>query len=468
MSWLRRSPVLDTATVRPGLRDRAGCDHEAFNSAQPRSTRRRPVDDLAGARPPGGGPPNVPVDVREHRWLVDVAAFVFAAVLGAVVLKIAVDDPTNNMTEGRAALDIFLGLLCCMSLWGRRRWPFGVALLCVVLGAFSTSSTVAGLLALTSLAVYRPVRPALVVAALFVPTAVVCSIWLGRPNTWSVLLPTAALAAAAIAWGMYVRARRQLVSTWRERAQRAEADQALRAESARLAERTRIAREMHDVLAHRISLVALHAGALEVAIDLPPDKVRESAALLRTTAHQALEELRDVIGVLREDPGQQRTSTAPQPTLADIPRLVEETRRSGAQVDLEMQVDGSDAAPGPLGRDAYRIVQEALTNIGKHAHGAKAQVRVAGAPNHGLHVSVRNPAVAPVAPDRRSVVSSQPADTANGGHDRAAFGTDERPAVPGSGSGLVGLQERVTLANGILMHGRDGSGGFVVEADLPW
>jgi signal transduction histidine kinase len=240
---------------------------------------------------------------------------------------------------------------------------------------------------------------------------------------------------------MFIRARRQLLSTLRDRAQRAEADQLVRAESARLAERTRIAREMHDVLAHRISLVALHAGALEVALDLPPAQVRESAALLRLTAHQALEELRDVIGVLRKEPGQERASTVPQPTLADIPRLVEETRRAGAKVDFEMQVDDAASAPGPLGRDAYRIVQEALTNIGKHARGTHARVRVAGAPNRGLHVSVWNP---------------------------SALGAHARPALPGSGTGLLGLQERVTLANGVLVHGPDASGDFVVEADLPW
>jgi signal transduction histidine kinase len=291
------------------------------------------------------------------------------------------------------------------------------------------------------LALYRHLRPALVIAALFVPSAVVCSIWLGRSNTSSVLLPTAALAAAAMAWGMYVRARRQLIVTLRDRAERAEADQLVRAERARLAERTRIAREMHDVLAHRISLVALHAGALEVARDLPPAQVRESAALLRSTAHQALEELRDVIGVLREEPGQDPLSRVPQPTLADIPRLVEETRRSGAKIDLEMRVDGAAAAPGPLGRDAYRIVQEALTNVSKHARGTLAQVRVVGAPNRGLHVSVRNP---------------------------PALGPHDRTAPPGSGTGLLGLQERVTLANGVLVHGPDASGDFVVEADLPW
>jgi signal transduction histidine kinase len=374
-------------------------------------------------------------------WTVDAGAFVIAAAVGAITLSIAVDDATNRMTSGRVAIDVAFGAVCCVSLWWRRRWPFAVALVCVVLGAFSTFGTMAGLFALSSLAVHRHVRPALLIAALFVPSAMVCSIWLGRPNTLSVLLPTTALGAAAIAWGMFIRARRQLLSSLRDRAERAEADQLLRAERARLAERTRIAREMHDVLAHRISLVALHAGGLEVALDLPRAQVRESAALLRSTAHQALEELRDVIGVLREDQGQDLPSTTPQPTLADIPRLVEETRRTGAKIDFEMQVDGAAAAPGPLGRDAYRIVQEALTNSNKHARGTLAKVRVAGAPNRGLHLSVRNP---------------------------PGLGAHDRLSPPGSGTGLLGLQERVTLANGVLVHGPDDSGDFVVEANLPW
>lgn len=409
MAWLERWWAQTAATAIPAPDD----------SADPDTTGPRTVRD----------------------WSVDAVGFVIAVALGAFLLGIAVDDGTNGMTSGQVATDAAFGTLCCLSLWWRRRWPLGVALVCVLLGAFSTFGTVAGLLALASLAVHRHIRPTMMIAALFVPSAVVCSIWLGRPDTWAVLLPTTALAAAAIAWGMFVRARRQLLATLRDRAQRAEADQLLRADRARLGERTRIAREMHDVLAHRLSLVALHAGALEVALDLPPAQVRESAALLRSTAHQALEELRDVIGVLREEPGRERPSTVPQPTLADIPRLVAETRRSGAKVDFEMLVDDADAAPGPLGRDAYRIVQEALTNVGKHARGTHARVRVTGAPNCGLHVSVRNP---------------------------PALGTHDRPILPSSGAGLLGLQERVTLANGVLVHGRDVSGDFVVEADLPW
>lgn len=374
-------------------------------------------------------------------WSVDAGAFVIAAALGAFILSVTVDDAANRMTSGRVATDAAFGALCCISLWWRRRWPFGVALLCVLLGAFSTSGTVAGLFALSSLAVHRHVRPALLVAALFVPTAVVCSIWLGRTNTWSVMLPTLALAAAATAWGMFVRARRQLLSTLRERAQRAEADQRLHADRARLAERTRIAREMHDVLAHRISLLALHAGALEVRPDLSPEKVRESAELLRSTARQALEELRGVIGMLRDESMQEPAPAAPPPTLSDIPRLVEETRRAGANIDFEMRVEHPDEAPSALGRDAYRIVQEALTNIGKHARGTAGRVQVTGAADSGLHVNVRN---------------------------RLPVQAYEGAKLPGSGAGLLGLQERVTLAGGTLLHGPDGSGDFVVDAELRW
>src|SRR5919199_3376643 len=104
-----------------------------------------------------------------------------------------------------------------------------------------------------------------------------------------------------------------------------------------------------------------------------------------------------------------------------------------------MQVSHPDTVPATLGRAAYRIVQEALTNVGKHASGAPACVRVAGAPGHGLHVSVRNPHSVPV---------------------------EQRSGLPGAGAGLLGLQERVQLSGGTLVHGPDGSGDFVVTADL--
>jgi signal transduction histidine kinase len=374
-------------------------------------------------------------------WVVDTVAFLIAVTFGVLIVISGRHDSVNPLTGTPLAIDIVCGAVCCLSLWWRRRWPIGVALVCVVLGTFSASATIAGILALSSLAVHRGARPVLLVAVLWIPQAIGYAIYSGRTDAPTVVLLSIAMVLAAVAWGMFVRARRQLLHTLRERALRAEEEQHLHTDRARMAERTRIAREMHDVLAHRISLMALHAGGLEVRPDLGPEKVRETAQLLRSTARQALEELRDVIGVLREDPEDEAAPAAPQPTLADIPRLVEDTRRAGAKIDFEMIVDDPQAAPSALGRDAYRIVQEALTNIGKHARGTAGRVRVTGAADSGLHISVRN---------------------------RLPVHAYAGPALPGSGAGLLGLQERVLLAGGVLVHGPDGSGDFVVDAELRW
>jgi signal transduction histidine kinase len=372
-------------------------------------------------------------------WAVDLVGFLVAVGFGVLILISAQHDP-RPLSTSELVIDISCGALACLSLWWRRRWPLAVALISVLLGTFSTSATIAGLLALSSLAVHRSARPVILAAALWIPSSLIYAIYSGRSDILSVLLLVTALVLAATAWGMYVRARRQLLLSLRERALRAEAEQRSHAGRVQLAERTRIAREMHDVLAHRISMIAIHAGGLEVRPDLPPEKIRETAELLRTTARQALEELRDVIGVLREDQGKDATPAAPQPTLADIPRLVEETRRTEAKIEFVMLVDHPDAAPSALGRDAYRIVQEALTNIGKHARGTAGRVQVSGAEGSGLHINIRN---------------------------RLPIHADPTP-LPGSGAGLLGLQERVTLAGGTLVHGPDGSGDFVVDAELQW
>jgi signal transduction histidine kinase len=374
--------------------------------------------------------------------LVDVAGCLVAVVLGALFLSPELHGKGSSLSTTQIVVDVSCGALACISLWWRRRWPLGVALACVVLGMVATSATPAGLLALSSLAVYRPLRPVLLVAALWIPSLLVFALYSPTTGPVSVVLLVTPLMLAAIGWGMFLRARRQLLFTLRERAARAEGDQRLHEDRARMAERNRIAREMHDVLAHRISLLALHAGGLELRPDLPPEKVRETAELMRLTARQALEELRGVIGVLREEAGQDSPPpAAPQPTLTDIRRLVEETRLAGARIDLEMRVNHLEDVPSALGRDAYRIVQEALTNIGKHASGSPAWVLVTGGPEDGLHVRVRN---------RKPL--------------RASAG----PTLPGSGAGLLGLQERVTLAGGTLVHGPDGSGDFIVDAELEW
>jgi signal transduction histidine kinase len=248
---------------------------------------------------------------------------------------------------------------------------------------------------------------------------------------------------ALVAWGMYIRARRQLLASLRDRAEQAEAAQQLLARQARQAERARIAGEMHDVLGHRVSLIALQAGGLQVRPDLPPEQVRETAGLIWSTARGALEELRGIIGVLRDDDdgGQAGAPSAPQPSLRDMAPLVEESRRAGMNVQLDMRVEEPDTAPGALGRDACRIVREALTNVSKHARGTAVTVSVSGRAGSGLLVTISN---------------------------RLPIGQPAGESLPGGGLGLIGLAERVSLSGGTFTHGPSPAGDFVVNAALRW
>jgi signal transduction histidine kinase len=243
--------------------------------------------------------------------------------------------------------------------------------------------------------------------------------------------------AAVVAWGMFVRGRRE---SRQERVRHAEAEQHLLLDQARHAERTRIAREMHDVLAHRISLLSLHAGALEFRPDAPPEEIARAAAVIRASAHQALEDLRAVIGILREG-ADGDAPQPPQPTLAALPELLEESRAAGMRLHADVRVADLAAVPDSVGRHALRIVQEALTNARKHAAAAAVDLRLEGEPGQGLTIEVRNPA--PV----------------------LAAGESE---IPGAGTGLVGLAERATLSGGHLEHGLDEIGDFRLRAWLPW
>src|SRR4051794_7254202 len=238
------------------------------------------------------------------------------------------------------------------------------------------------------------------------------------------------LAGVVLGWGLFVRARRELV-----RSRRGEADRA--GDEARAAERRRIAREMHDVLAHRLSLLSVHAGALEFHPDASAEEVAEAAGVIRESAKTALEELRGVIGVLREDGGESLTEP-PQPTIADLASLVEESRTAGMRITARIEL-GNAAPPAAVGRTAYRIAQEGLTNARKHAPGAAVTLTVR-APDGDLRVEVRS--LAPVA-----VAAAAP--------------------PPGTGTGLIGLAERVSLAGGTLEHGVDPDGAFVLRASLP-
>jgi signal transduction histidine kinase len=394
-------------------------------------------------------PPEDPTAPRGGRRsvrdrLVDATAMFLAVVLGLVAFADSVGSRAHHIPGALILLDLILGGLACLALWWRRRWPVGVAVGTALISTVSAFGAFAALIGMFTVTVHRRTRVAIVLAGVNLATSGVFLIVRPQNQAWWINeVINLACIALPTAWGMYIRARRQLIWTLRERAERAEAEQRMLADQARLGERTRIAREMHDVLAHRISMMALHAGGLQLRPDLPADEVRETAELLRDTAHQALEELRGVIGVLRDDSPAELAvpaPAAPQPTLHDIPALVDQTRRAGAKIDFVMEVPPDIEPPVALGRDAYRIVQEALTNVAKHARGTATSVAVVGRPGQGLHVGVRN---------------RLPLD--RGGS-----------LLPGSGTGLLGLEERVTLAGGTLRHGPDPTGDFVVDARLAW
>jgi signal transduction histidine kinase len=203
---------------------------------------------------------------------------------------------------------------------------------------------------------------------------------------------------------------------------------------------------MHDVLGHRLSLLSLPAGALEVSQAADAATV-EATRNIRVTARQSLDHLRQIIGVLRDGsgwpdpPGGATAPAAPQPTLSELPELITATRQSGLGANITILLDSASGAPAALGTAAYRIVQEALTNVLRHAPGTTADVTVRGAPDEGLTIEVTNPV---------PVAAPSPA-----GADR-------------SGTGLVGITERATALGGSVSAGPTDDGRFVVTAWLPW
>jgi signal transduction histidine kinase len=369
-------------------------------------------------------------------WIVDVFCFLVAIVGGFLVFAANAD----RMSEELQFYDLVGGAAASLALWWRRRWPVGVALFAAAMGSFSASASLAGGIALFTVAVHRRSAVAIAVAAASLTVVpIYIAVQPSEEPYWVDAVISLLAVGGVVAWGMFVRARRQLVISLRERAERAEAEQQLRVEQARQQERAQIAREMHDVLAHRISLLSLHAGALEFRPGAPPDEVARAAGIIRANAHDALEDLRTVIGVLRQGPDGDDPER-PQPTLADLPALIDESRGAGMQIRYVWRLPDPAAVPAAVGRNAYRIVQEGLTNARKHAHGSAVDVLVEGSEADGLTIEVRN----------RLPLRVGAAD------------------IPGAGTGIVGLAERASLAGGRLEHGRTTTGDWRLWAWLPW
>lgn len=334
--------------------------------------------------------------------------------------------------------DPLVALGCLTALVWRRRFPLAVAMTVAIASPASALATGAGLLALGSISTRRrPVEIGVVGLASVIASQFAIGLYpVERPpgSLWYQLAFPALTAGIAVAVGMAVGARRVEVRSLRERAEIAEREQTARAAQARALERNRIAREMHDVLAHRISLVAMQAGVLGHRGDLAAEENRVLVRSIAEGSHQALEELRDVLGVLRADPDRPEP---PQPSLDLIPDLVADARASGLDVTLTTTVTGT---PSDLvGRTCYRVVQEGLTNTAKHAPGARIHITLDGAAGDQLDVSVRNSAA-----------------------------TTKTARSPSSGFGLLGLTERVDLAGGKLDHHPTPDDGYLLSAQLPW
>lgn len=364
-------------------------------------------------------------------WAVALGFGLFFA--APLFLDLAEGRPVDVVT---AAVFIVPALLALAALGRSDSAPVPVALVIAVLLGVCPTAMGAAFVAQEAVARRSRVGVAALTAVGFVAAKGAAMIFAAQPGSVTAHLFEGALLLAGVAvatlGGLLSASRRQARDS-RDAARRAEEDAvAARVNEARLAERERIAREMHDVVAHRISLVALHAGALARNTHLSSDEAREASRLIQLNAQASLEELRGMLGILR---GADAPPAAPQPTLAELDVLVAEAEEAGQTVLLNRDGD-LGSLPTPTSRHLFRIVQEAITNARKHAPGAPVTVTLERGPGT-FEALVSNP-LAAVAPRERS----------------------------GAGYGLAGVAERVTMLGGRSTHGVQGR-RFVLHVRVP-
>ncbi|MEU5101949.1 histidine kinase [Streptomyces sp. NPDC021354] len=462
--------------------------------------------ETAGARGAPAGPWWWP---RRRSMVLDVVLAVLSAVECAAEGVAFAHDARIPVAAGVA-----MGLVVGATLLLRRRWAIAVVLISIAVtpAEMGFLLSVVGLYTLASSEVPRRIT-AVLAGMTGVGTLIISTIRFqedmhrtggsGADSTvWMIplvaVVMSLGLTAPPILLGLYVRARRRLVESLRERADGLERELSLladraeeRAEWARNEERTRIAREMHDVVAHRVSLMVVHAAALQAVALKDPEKAAKNAALVGDMGRQALTELRQMLGVLRsQDVGQRAPASAGArqdaqpvplaavaaaasaaaeaagasgaegagsaraaggagpagapagvaggPRLAELETLVGQSRAAGMVVELSVEGEERGYAPR-VEQTAYRVVQEALTNVHKHAPGAKARVRLARRPSE-VAVLVEN------GPSERGAADA---------------------GLPSGGNGLLGMKERVTTLGGGFVSGATESGGFRVSAVIP-
>ncbi|ATL68043.1 hypothetical protein CRH09_19485 [Nocardia terpenica] len=351
-----------------------------------------------------------------------------AVVFGLLTVEMAhtssigvVPEPLAPVVAGVVGVGLFV----------RRRFPLA-ALAAAMFGYIASGGVYAIAVAVATVAWrFGNVRTTRLATAV---TAVVVFVPWGLPITGDrfqiAVFVEATLVVLPAVFGLWLAQRRQLVDSLRERAEQAERERDLLARSAVVAERARIAREMHDVVAHRISQMTVLAGAVQVSTE---GQAAEAAAAIRNAGTAALAELREMLGVLR---GDQDVPLRPTPTLDELRELVDEAVAAGQRVTASIPGELPEVS-GSAGRAAYRLVQESLTNAAKHAPGQLVSVLV-DTDGPALRVTVRNDL-------------GRPADHAD----------------TGGGLGIIGMRERVALAHGTLRITPDDDGQFVVTATFP-
>ena len=373
-------------------------------------------------------------------WVLDAAVGVVisAAALLSAIAKIG---PATGGTAGPDALAYALAVVSAGGLAVRRArpgWALALTDLAaagwILAGYHGRVITASGLIACYTVAAYRGLRWAATaaVANVALSLAVASQILPGQSRFGDVSLSAASLNIAAAAIGVAVGRHRRYVAAMRERLALVVAGQAARERERVAQERVRIARELHDVVAHGIATVNLQAGVAAHLIDRDPDRAAQALRTIKQTSGEAMRELRAILGVLRTD-HDAADPREPAPGLDQLPRLVTTVRAAGLAVDY-LPADSAEKIPTATGLTVYRIVQESLTNVLRHANARRATVRVDHA---GAQVVV------------------EVLDDGRGGGE-----------VVAGGHGIAGMRERVAAHGGTLTAGPGPAGGFLVRATL--
>ena len=353
-----------------------------------------------------------------------------APVVDIVLVAVAAVDVRLNVWD-QTRLGVALAALGCAALAFRRRFPLAVFLLTLPI-ALMQDVAVAVLVALFTLAERSRNRRLLAVCVALSAIAGSTPWSLAdddRTMTLVIFVYSLATAAAPVLFGQLLQAQRDLARRLAEIEEAREHERALHAQAVLARERTQLAREMHDVVSHQVSLIAVRAGALQVATK--DADAEEAARTIRSLSVTTLDELRTMVTLLRASGGH-ATELTPQPTLADLHKLVES---SGTQAQLTGELPPVVGTPAQ--RALYRTVQEALTNVRKHAPGATACVELwQGGDDVGV-----------------TVTNSPP--------------TRPSLSLPGSQQGLVGLRERADILHGTLEAGPTAEGGYRVRLRIP-